>query len=236
MDVFLIPVGHARYEPYCEVPEHDPDELAGDTREGWLAGWRRKFKQLLQAAEKERDEARGRAAPAEASEEVPETRTARMRKAVLRWTAGRIAEQRLLWHLRKQTEARLIHPADLPPDEARRALRRALHRDADRHLRWLVLDSLLLVASAALAILPGPNVIAYYFVFRVVGHYLSLRGARQGLHRVKWTLQQSEPLAELRGAMTLDPPQRERALVEIESQLRLQRLARFFERVAVQGA
>jgi hypothetical protein len=226
MDVFLIPVGASRYEPYCEVPEPSPDELAGDTQEGWFAGWRRRLKQLLMAAEQER-------ADEPAPEEGPPSRTARLRKRVLRWTAERIAEQRLLWHLRKQTEARLVHPADLTPDEARRALRRALHRDADRHLRWLVLNSLLLIASAALAILPGPNVIGYYFMFRVVGHYLSLRGARQGLHRVKWTLQQSEPLAELREAMTLEPPLRERTLHDVASRLHLTRLARFFERVAV---
>jgi hypothetical protein len=229
MDVFLIPVGRSTYEPYCEITEQDPDELAGDTREGWFAGWRRRFKQLLVTAEQERlNEPAGAA-------EAPASRMARIRKTVLRWTAERIAEQRLLWHLRKQAEARLIHPADLTSEDARRALRRALHRDADRHLRWLVLDSLLLIASGALAILPGPNVVAYYFIFRVVGHFLSLRGARHGLNRVTWTMQQSEPLAELREAIALDPPLRERTVVEIESRLRLQRLARFFARVAVPG-
>jgi hypothetical protein len=227
MDVFLIPVGSARYEPYCEIADPNPDEVVGDPREGWLAGWRRRFRLMLAAAEQERlNEQSG-------ADEVVPSRTARLKKAILRWSAERIAEQRLLWHLRKQPEARLIHPADLTAEEARRGLRRALHRDADRHLRWLILDSLLLVASGVLALLPGPNVVAYYFLFRVVGHYLSLRGARHGLHRVTWTMQQSEPLRELRDAIALDSPLRERRVTDIEARLRLQRLARFFERVAL---
>ena len=39
----------------------------------------------------------------------------------------------------------------------------------------------LLIVSGVLALVPGPNVLAYYFAFRVVGHWLSMRGARQGL-------------------------------------------------------
>ena len=33
--------------------------------------------------------------------------------------------------------------------------------------------------SGLLFLVPGPNVIAYYFAFRMVGHYFSLRGARK---------------------------------------------------------
>ena len=69
--------------------------------------------------------------------------------------------------------------------------RTSLQRDGDRHRNWLVIDSVLLVLSALLILVPGPNVIGYYFAFRVVGHYLSWRGARQGLDVVAWTAEPS---------------------------------------------
>ena len=52
-----------------------------------------------------------------------------------------------------------------------------LRRDHDRHRIWLVVNTVLLVLSAVLALVPGPNLVAYYFAFRVVGHWLSMRGA-----------------------------------------------------------
>jgi hypothetical protein len=61
---------------------------------------------------------------------------------------------------------------------------------------------------------------------------LSWRGARKGLDCVKWELVASEPLAELRRAMTLTPLQRESRLVDIASRLQLDHLATFVERVA----
>ena len=70
-----------------------------------------------------------------------------------------LAEQRLLWQLRGRTEARLIHPDDLPATHANEVLRRMLRRDFERHRFWLVLDSLGLIASAALMLLPGPNIV-----------------------------------------------------------------------------
>jgi hypothetical protein len=65
-----------------------------------------------------------------------------------------------------------------------------------------------------------------------VGHYLSLRGARQGLNVVTWTSVGSEPLAELRRAIALEPELRERLVHDVAARLRLEHLARFFERTA----
>ena len=39
------------------------------------------------------------------------------------------------------------------------------------------------IASGLLIARARANLLAYYFAFRLVGHYLSLRGARQGLER-----------------------------------------------------
>ena len=63
-------------------------------------------------------------------------------------------------------------------------IRRMLQRDYERHRLWLVVDTIGLIASGLLMLVPGPNLLAYYFAFRVVGHWLSMRGAAQGLQHV----------------------------------------------------
>ncbi len=97
------------------------------------------------------------------------------------WVAERIAEQRLLWNLRKQTTAVAVHPQDMTFEQVMVLIRRMLQRDYERHRLWLVVDTIGLIVSGLLALVPGPNLLAYYFAFRVVGHWLSMRGATQGL-------------------------------------------------------
>ena len=102
----------------------------------------------------------------------------------MRWVAEAVAEQRLLWHLRRQTSATLFFPDDMSEPAAVDCICAASSRAiSTSHRRWLIIDSLWFVASGVLFFVPGPNVVAYYFAFRLVGHYLSWRGAQQGLER-----------------------------------------------------
>jgi hypothetical protein len=96
-----------------------------------------------------------------------------------------------------------------------------------------VINSILMVVSAALILIPGPNIIGYYFAFRVVGHFFSVRGARNGLDRVRWTSCASGPLTDLRDALSLDAAGRLRQAEDVASRLRLEHLATFFQRTAV---
>ena len=155
----------------------------------------------------------------------------RLQDRVLRWVAQRVAEQRVLWNLRRHTSAVAIHPQDMPFDQVMSVVRRTLEHDFDRHQRWLVVDGLGLIASAVLMPLPGPNIVAYYFAFRVVGHWLSMRGASQGLERMSWSGRPCPPLAELREVLTLDSHARDERVHDIAARLRLQHLSTFFERV-----
>ena len=152
------------------------------------------------------------------------------------WVAERIAEQRLLWNLRRETAVVAFHPQDLTFEQTHTLIRRMLQRDYERHRVWLVVDGLLLVGSIALILVPGPNIIGYYFAFRVMGHWLSIRGALQGLRGVMWAGQPCEPLTKLREAALLNGEARDRRVHEIAEQLRLQHLSTFFERVAVRHA
>jgi len=164
MNVFLVPVAPDRYELCCE--EHD-DSSAEPPPKGFSGRMLHRLRERLTAMGKEGG-VKARAA---------------------RWIAESIEEQRLLWQLRGRSDAELVYPGNLTEAQAMQLLRRSLSRDWERHRFWLIVDTLGGLASVPLTLVPGPNVIGYYFLFRIVGHYLSLRGARQGLTRIAWTLQ-----------------------------------------------
>jgi hypothetical protein len=228
MDVFLLPVGPDRYELYCEVADDPPPEGAADAQAGFFRGLKARFRQMLAEAERERHQRRDPLEP-------PAGWLGRLKARMMRWVAESIAEQRLLWALRHAAAATLHHPADLPQPEADARLRKQLGRDFDKHQFWLVIDSLAFIASGLLMVLPGPNLVAYYFAFRMVGHFLSLRGARQGLSAVTWTHQPSGPLADLRHVDRLDASARDAHLHAVATALGLAHLPRFFHRTANAG-
>ena len=228
MDVYIVPVGPDKHELYCEVPDEpaeDQDPETGQAERGFFRRWRERFREMLAEAERERLQART---------DAPEGGwLARMKARTMRWVAESIAEQRLLWHLRRQTEAHVYYPDDLDEAQAMAILRAQLARDFDKHRFWLTLDALGFVASGLVFLVPGPNVLAYYFAFRLVGHYLSMRGARNGLSGVQWHAHASEALTELRRVIGLAPEMRLRRVHEVASRLRLEHLATFFERIAI---
>lgn len=229
MDVFVIPIGGERYELYCEPPA-DPETAADAVPAGGLLGrLRQRFSLMLRAAE-DRQHRHHDAAPA--SRSVP----GRLQDRALGWIAQRIAEQRLLWNLRRQTCAVAVHPQDMSFEQVMMLVRRTLQRDYERHRLWLVVDTVGLVLSGPIAVIPGPNVLAYYFAFRVVGHWLSMRGAVQGLRRVEWSGRPCPPLAELREAVQMESTARDARVHDIAARLRLQHLSTFVERVAMRHA
>ncbi|MPY88495.1 MAG: hypothetical protein GEU99_11270 [Luteitalea sp.] len=228
MDVFLVPVGEGRCEPYCEVSDEVVPAGAAATAAGWRHRLMARFREMLAAAERER--ARAREA---AHEEGSAGLGTRLKRQALRWIAERIAEQRLLWHLRRQTEVTLLHPDDMNGDQAQRIVRAALERDANRHWRWLIVDALLFALSGLLVLVPGPNVVAYYFAFRVVGHLLSWRGARHGLAEVVWHPTPSRDLAALRTEVARDRTERRPRVRALAERLRLEHLPTFFDRMTL---
>ena len=230
MDVYLIPVGHDRYELYCE--DHgDAEAIVGDVQPtGRFAAIFHKFKAALAQVEEERQSGVPRV------HEGPRSWTQKMKDRGLCWVAEKIAEQRLLWRLRKETEVKLLHPDDMTGEQAMTKVRTNLQHEADRHLKWTIIDGVLFVLSGIVALVPGPNVLAYYFGFRLVGHYLSRRGAKHGLEDVKWSECASVQLSRLRKAMTLLSHEREQQVRQVASELQLQHLATFFERTSVHSA
>jgi hypothetical protein len=227
MDVFVIPIGLDRYELYCEASVETPRLDPAAT--GIIGRIRHRFAVMLHQAEERQ---RAGAPPAAGAT----TWWARFQEYVMAWVAERVAEQRLLWNLRRESAVVAAHPQDLTFEQTLTLIRRMLRRDYERHRVWLVVDGLLLIASGLLWLVPGPNLVAYYFAFRVMGHWLSMRGASQGLNRIKWTGRPCEPLTDLRAVASLDGAAREQRVHEIAARLRLQHLSTFFERVAVRHA
>ena len=235
MDVFLIPTKSGRYELYYEAPDEEVVDDADDggvldrLTFGMYGRGRRRFREILAEAEEWRHRRH---------EQRVDTGgfITRGRRKVMGFIVERIAEQRLLWHLRSATDVCAHIPDDLPPDEADSIVRESLRNDADHHRKWLWIDFALLVPSAALTIVPGPNVLGLYFTFQVVSHFLSWRGAKQGLAIAPWTFKSCAELSELRAAMTLTQPHRQRRFHELAERLRLERLPTFLEDVAARPA
>jgi hypothetical protein len=228
MDVFVVPVGPDKYELYCETSS-DGDVTQDPQQEGLFGRLRNRFSAMLKAAEERQHRVH-------VEPEAPRGWAGRLQERTLAWVAERIAEQRLLWNLRKQTTAVAVHPQDMSFEHVMVLIRRMLQRDYERHRVWLVVDTIGLIASGLLMLVPGPNLLAYYFAFRVVGHWLSMRGAAQGLHHVAWSSRPCPPLTELREVAHLEPGVRDARIHDVAARLRLQHLSTFFERVALRHA
>lgn len=233
VEAFVIPLGRDRYELYCEHPTDVSEGEPQTPARGVVAKLRQRFSEVLREAELRRHSG----APVEAEGFV-----ARWKEKGMAWVAERVAEQRLLWNLRGETDAVASHPEDMSFPEVLTLIRRVLQRDYDRHRRWLVIDGIAFLATFILLgplflLIPGvANLPAAYFAFRTVGHFLSMRGAAHGLRHVTWTGRPCPPLTELRAVPSLDPVERDVRLQDIGARLRLQHLASFFERVAVSHA
>jgi hypothetical protein len=227
MDVFVIPVGADQYVLYYEQtmepePEDEPEPS------GMFARWQRRFGELLREAEEHRQE---RTDQADASQSW----TRRIQDRMMAWIARRVAEQRLLWNLRRQEHVVAVHPSDMTFDVVMPHIHQALQRDYERHRNWLIVDTIGLVISGLLAIVPGPNLLAYFFLFRVGGHWLSMRGATQGRRRVQWEGRPCEPLIACREALRRPRRERQHCIQQVAAILHLRHLPTFFERVTAKG-
>jgi hypothetical protein len=222
MDVYLVPVGPDRYECYYEAAEEEETEEPVDGK-GFIARMRARFNEQLKEAEQARHQK---------SIVEPTTFLGRMQKRTLRWIAERVAEQRLLWHLRTADSATLHTSSDLTGERANSIMRASMKRDADFHRNRLILHSLALIASIPVALIPGPNFLGYLFTFTVVGHFLAWRGAVRALHQIAWRIAPNSALGDLQRAFSLGADARRSVIHEVARRLHMPRMARFVEQMA----
>ena len=214
------------FELYCEPPpEPEPEPIA--QKPGFFARMVLRFKQALREGEAEE-----RRQEAGEPDQVPSNFGGRAGRFMKRKLAAAVAEQRVLWHLRNATAARLHHPETITSPRALEVATSEFKRDFSKHRLWCYIDVALLVIQTPLVIVPGPNFVAVYLVFRIVGHFFSYQGARKGMDPALWTTVPSAPLAELQEALTLEPGARAGRIDAIAGTLGLDRLSAFMRRVA----
>jgi hypothetical protein len=233
MDVFVIPIGAGKYALYCEPASAAAADVQDGAPADTLVGKvRDRFARVVRAAEERQhrhldgpDAARG----------VIE----RGKDRALGWVAQKVAEQRLLWNLRTEVSAVILHPQDMTFEQAMELARRILKHDHARHKRWAWIDGIMAVVTGVLLgpvfiLIPGiANIPFLYFAFRGIGHWFSMRGAAHGLDHVSWSGRPCPPLGELREISALDPGVREARVHDIAARLRLQHLSTFVERVTL---
>ena len=219
LSIYLLPVGSGRFELYSEPPdEHSSIEPRDGPFRRTFHGLGERWRETVQSARRH-DPAAGR--------------LKRWRDWSVCRVAEMIAEQRTLWSIRSEAAASFVYPSDLPESIALARRDRMLVHARRHHGIWTILDGTLLAASGVFMLIPGPNVLAYYFGVRAVGHYLSWRGARQALDRLQWETRAEPALAELGRLVDVPRDARASRVQAIAERLRLPRLVAFFDRAAV---
>ena len=224
MDVYLVPIGTDLHELYFEVERDDtPVPESATSPSGFFKRYADRFRAVLAEAERERL----------LRESGIDSGKSGLWRAIMRKVAEFVAEQRLLWHLRDEATARLLHPDDVDGAAAVSLTRSHMASDFKKHRRWAVVDTLLaVILGPLLFFVPGPNVVGWFFFFRGIGHYLSMRGARQGLDRVVWETVPRPELTRIRAVLMRPRAERRTALDQIAQALGLNHLVAFVERVA----
>jgi hypothetical protein len=239
--VCLVPLGRGRSALYAESPDTAEPPPAPDAWRfrHWLhsAGvhWRRL---VLNARVRLSDEARlkpegvaGTSRDAAGGASIGAS-VRRRRDRILCRLADTVDDQRALWSLRGVNDATLLYAASLASTQVFVTLDSVLIALRRHHGRWMVAHALLFIVTGALFLLPGPNVIAYYFGIRAFGHLQSWRGARRARVGVHWTLEASEPIDELAGVADLPEGARAACVESVAARLDLPGLAGFVERNA----
>jgi hypothetical protein len=221
MDVFLVPAGQSRYALYCEGTIGIDDETESSPAT-WWGRTKASFRRAIDEGEAETtggDHAQSKSG---------------LRRVMTRKIAEAVAEGRLLWRLRRETSATLVHPDSIDGAAALVIARAEFAADYARHRRWLIIDALITVITGPLFFfVPGPNLISWYFTFRAVGHFFSMRGARQGLSAVSFSTRPSSHLSDVATALTADPATRATRVAEAAAALDLERLPNFIKRIAI---
>lgn len=223
MDVYLVPANSTRFALYCEG--HAPVDAADDGDMSRLAEMKRTFRRAVDEGEKAEDG------------EADQAERGRLRRFITRKLAEAVAEQRLLWRIRHESRVRLFHPDTVAAERALGLARSECERDYLRHRRWLVVNAVLVAMTGPLFFfVPGPNLISWYFTFRAVGHFFSMRGARRAVRVVTWTAEATPHLTTVASALALDADARAERLAAAGEALGLRRLAAFAERIRDRSA
>ena len=92
-------------------------------------------------------------------------------------------DESMLARLRPARRIDLHHPATRGEDEVRSVWRNYLKSQWWRHLLWLSVNGVITPFALLLFVLPGPNLIGYWFAYRAIHHLLVVWGIGRVLRK-----------------------------------------------------
>ncbi len=164
MKIFLLLIDHEQFFFYSDESEatHDPQDggdFAGKAQSG-LAGW---LHNQLDKVKKSWHEAESGL-------------THRLRRCWDWLHSWSHPDEWMLSRLRSAKLIELHHPASRTGDEVLAIWQNYISRQRNRHLVWLTINGVVAPFTVLFAILPGPNIIGYWFLYRAVQHLLVVWG------------------------------------------------------------
>ena len=104
----------------------------------------------------------------------------------------------MLQRIRKAETLDLTYPSGISPQYARRRLRLLLLHKTSIHRRGIIINSLLIPLTAAMGVVPGPNVFLAWNGYRLLSHINAWRGGQRVLTgQIPVTFTPSDELDEL---------------------------------------
>jgi hypothetical protein len=104
----------------------------------------------------------------------------------------------MLQRIRKAGTLEITYPSGISPHYVRRRLRLMLLHKTHTHRRWIVLNGLLVPLTAAMGVVPGPNVFLAWNGYRLISHINAWRGGQRVLTgQIPVTFAPSDELDEL---------------------------------------
>jgi hypothetical protein len=181
--IFLLVVEPSRRLFYSEVVE-PPGGSVGSSPTHGVRGW---LEATLLRMKDGWEQSQGKAV--------------RLSRRLWDWLHRRTHPDEVLYaRLRKAEGIELIHPHTMDAATVDSAWSGFLRRGRWRHLRWLVVNTLVAPLTIVLAPLPGPNLVGYWFVYRAIHHLFILHGlGRVRDRRVAVRLSPEPALAGLSG-------------------------------------
>jgi hypothetical protein len=165
--IYLLSIDKHRFFFYSDVSESSDDEDEGTDSSGparpGLRGWLLDRFHRFQTAWQE-----------------SQSGVARGTKRAWDWLhSWAHPDEVMLARLRRARRIELHHPASRPADEVRALWSGYLNHRWWRHLFWLSGNAVIAPFTVLFAILPGPNVIGYWFAYRAIHHLLIVWGIRR---------------------------------------------------------
>ena len=184
MRVYFIHVYRRHWEFYPDEQAEDSlvDQDVEVTQSGWMVWLRRKITSTWHAVERPR----------------PDGTKSRLRKILDTLNSRVDPTEPMLRRFRKAPEVVVTYPSGISPQYARRRLRLLLLNKTASHRRWMIINGAMLPLTAAMTLLPGPNVFFAWNGYRLLAHLFALRGGQRVLSgQVAVTFMPNEELNEL---------------------------------------